>query len=368
MEDYVIGKEVGEGSFGRVCECTLKRTGEKRAVKVIPLEDEDDNVEDIRSEVETLASCDHRNIIKNYAAFHENSHVYIIMEYLGAGSAKQLLDHHKSLPEAVIAPILRQLVDGLVYLHDRKLIHRDIKAGNLMFNTKGHLKLVDFGVARKLRDKAERANTFTGSPYFMAPEVIAQNGYDEKADVWSLGITAIQLATGEPPLADVHAMKALLMIVKSDPPQISKGDGYSDDFVDFVNGCLRKSATDRPAAKDLLQHPFLSNAAATDLKPLLRALHDACGEGVFDAEDVPSPHPANAPASSDEASRTLTSVIYPALAAVLEDLKADGGGCQEQLVALAQVKRALDGAEAQIPDFSNLLLSHAIRNVSSLSK
>lgn len=257
-DDFDFIEKLGEGSYGTVWKAQMRETGELLAIKKVPA---DSDPADLKREVEFMRGCQSPYIVRYFGSCEQKGELWIVMEYCGAGSVSDLMKVCKRpLVEVEIAAVCKQVLQGLKYLHSKHKIHRDIKAGNILVNSKGECKLADFGVSGQLSDTMAKRNTVIGTPFWMAPEVIKETGYNEKADIWSLGITTIELAEMRPPYSDIHPMRAIFMIPSRDPPTLTEKSNWSDMMHDFVSCCLTKNPNNRLSAVLLLQHPFILNA------------------------------------------------------------------------------------------------------------
>uniref|UniRef100_A0A7N5ZT76 non-specific serine/threonine protein kinase n=1 Tax=Anabas testudineus TaxID=64144 RepID=A0A7N5ZT76_ANATE len=259
---------VGNGTYGQVYKGRHVKTGQLAAIKVMDVAGDEE--EEIKAEINMLKKYSHhRNIATYYGAFIKKNppgiddQLWLVMEFCGAGSVTDLIKNTKgnSLKEEWTAYICREILRGLTHLHQHKVIHRDIKGQNVLLTENAEVKLVDFGVSAQLDRTVGRRNTFIGTPYWMAPEVIAcdenpEATYDCKSDLWSLGITAIEMAEGAPPLCDMHPMRALFLIPRNPAPRL-KSKKWSKKFQSFIESCLVKSHSQRPSTEQLLKHPFI---------------------------------------------------------------------------------------------------------------
>lgn len=266
-EVFDIICKLGEGSYGSVYKALHKDSGQVLAIKQVPV---DTDLQEIIKEISIMQQCDSPYIVKYYGSYFKNTDLWIVMEYCGAGSVSDMMRlRKKTLSEDEIATILSDTLKGLEYLHLRRKIHRDIKAGNILLNSEGHAKLADFGVAGQLTDTMAKRNTVIGTPFWMAPEVIQEIGYDCVADIWSLGITALEMAEGKPPYGDIHPMRAIFMIPTKPPPSFREPDRWTPEFIDFVSVCLIKNPEERASASDLLKHVFIGNAKQPNILALM---------------------------------------------------------------------------------------------------
>lgn len=283
----IIG-ELGDGAFGKVYKARNKETGELAAAKVIETKSEEE-LEDYVVEIDILASCNYQYIVKLLDAYFYDNKLSIMIEFCPGGAVDAtMLELDRGLQEPQIRVICKQMLEALQYLHSMKIIHRDLKAGNILLTLDGDIKLADFGVSAKNTKTLQRRDSFIGTPYWMAPEVVMcetmkDAPYDYKADIWSLGITLIELAQIEPPHHELNPMRVLLKIAKSEPPTLDQPSKWSMEFNDFLKKALDRNPETRPTAAQLLEHPFASSVKTN--RPLRELVAEAKAEVMEEIED-----------------------------------------------------------------------------------
>ncbi|KAH6831363.1 mitogen-activated protein kinase kinase kinase 7 [Perilla frutescens var. hirtella] len=258
---YMLGDEIGKGAYGRVYKGLDLENGDFVAIKQVSLENiaqEDLNI--IMQEIDLLKNLNHKNIVKYLGSSKTKTHLHIILEYVENGSLANIIKPNKfgPFPESLVAVYIAQVLEGLVYLHEQGVIHRDIKGANILTTKEGLVKLADFGVATKLTEADVNTHSVVGTPYWMAPEVIEMSGVCAASDIWSVGCTVIELLTCVPPYFDLQPMPALFRIVQDEHPPIP--DSLSPAITDFLRQCFKKDAGQRPDAKTLLSHPWIKNS------------------------------------------------------------------------------------------------------------
>ncbi|XP_026972079.1 serine/threonine-protein kinase 25 isoform X4 [Sagmatias obliquidens] len=357
---------IGKGSFGEVYKGIDNRTKEVVAIKIIDLEEAEDEIEDIQQEITVLSQCDSPYITRYFGSYLKSTKLWIIMEYLGGGSALDLLKPGP-LEETYIATILREILKGLEYLHSERKIHRDIKAANVLLSEQGDVKLADFGVAGQLTDTQIKRNTFVGTPFWMAPEVIKQSAYD----------------------------------FKNSPPTLE--GRHSKPFREFVEACLNKDPRFRPAAKELLKHKFITRYTkkTSFLTELIDRYKRWKSEGhgeesssedsdidgdpedgeqgpvwTFPPTIRPSPHgklhkgtalhgpqKSAEPVKRQPRSQCLSTLVRPVFGELKEKHKQSGGG----LGALEELENAFSLAEESCPGISDKLMAQLVERVQRFS-
>uniref|UniRef100_A0A2K5K5N3 Mitogen-activated protein kinase kinase kinase kinase n=1 Tax=Colobus angolensis palliatus TaxID=336983 RepID=A0A2K5K5N3_COLAP len=291
-DHYDLLQRLGGGTYGEVFKARDKASGDLVALKMVKMEPDDD-VSTLQKEILILKTCRHANIVAYHGSYLWLQKLWICMEFCGAGSLQDIYQVTGSLSELQISYVCREVLQGLAYLHSQKKIHRDIKGANILVNDAGEVRLADFGISAQIGATLARRLSFIGTPYWMAPEVAAvalKGGYNELCDIWSLGITAIELAELQPPLFDVHPLRVLFLMTKSgyQPPRLKEKGKWSSAFHNFIKVTLTKSPKKRPSATKMLSHqlvsqPGLNRGLILDLLDKLK--NPGKGSSIGDIED-----------------------------------------------------------------------------------
>jgi len=260
---YKNREKIGEGAAGEVYSALHRDKGILIAIKQMNLTAQQKNMKLLLTEIDIMRNSNHKNIVQYYDSYVvDEKFLWVVMEYMGGGCLTDILEQFEvlKLTEPMIAHVCKETLEGLEYIHSFHRIHRDIKSDNILLGAGGEIKLADFGYAAQLTAQKSKRHTIVGTPYWMAPELIRGQEYDQKVDIWSLGIMAMEMAEGEPPYMDFPPLRALFLITTKGIPPLKESSSWSGDFQDFVAKCLEKEPEKRLNATEMLKHPFLKTA------------------------------------------------------------------------------------------------------------
>ncbi|KAM7541353.1 hypothetical protein Aperf_G00000043738 [Anoplocephala perfoliata] len=283
--------ELGDGAFGKVYKASNNKTGKLAALKSVDFTLEEE-LEDLMVEIDILDECKHPNILQLHEAYIYEKKIWMYLEYCGGGAVDNIMKTlDKPLTEPQIKFVSHEVISGLAFLHQHLIIHRDLKAGNILITSNYEIRLADFGVSAQMTSENQKRGTFIGTPYWMAPEVIAcetfkDKPYDVSADVWSFGIMLIEFAQMLPPYNELNPTRVLLKITKSDPPTLAKPDSWSSGFNNFIRRCLQKNPAQRPSMAQLKVDPFISDVTESDRSVIKLLLGEANAEVEEVVQDI----------------------------------------------------------------------------------
>lgn len=262
MTIYIDEKKIGEGAAGEVFWAIDTRSNRPVAIKKMTLSAQ--NMKMLVTEIGIMKDCQHQNIVEYFESYLVADKLWCVMEYLGGGCLTEILEQYETYPmeEKHIARVCREVLKALEYIHGFHRIHRDIKSDNILIGSDGSVKIADFGYAAQLTQQKQKRNTIVGTPYWMAPELIRGLNYDQKVDVWSLGIMTMEMAEGEPPYMEFPPLRALFLITTKGIPPLQNSNKWSAEFQDFVKKSLDKNPAARGSSSEMLQHPFLKKACS----------------------------------------------------------------------------------------------------------